>query len=513
MAHPLRSVVVVGGGTAGWLAAACLNRSFGARVDVTVVESERIGRIGVGEATVPTLRHTFQFLGMREEEWMPRCNATFKAAVKHVGWRKPRHGRPHAYYHPFFSEPYQLGNAFGISTLHYWLENWMRGDRRPFGDVANPLPALCELNKAPKPAPGSELPGPGFSYAYHFDAAMIAMYLGDLAKSRGVRHLVGDIERAELDDRGNVRRLHTQQGSVIEGDLFVDCSGFRSLLLEQTLGEPFVSLNDMLLCDAAVAMPASNNPERDDLRPYTQANAMGDGWIWEIPLCHHDGTGYVYCSQTTSAAEAEQTLRGFLGSRVLQNVLANHIRMRVGYHRRMWVNNVVAIGLSGCFVEPLESTTIYLIERAIHLLIRQFPDSDFDDARRRTFNDEMRGAFDDIRDFIVMHYCLTDRDDTEFWRRVRSAPVPDSLRAKLAAFAEGVFTDEANRLFTSRSIVAILSGMEFEFRRSSPLLGLIDDGAARDALADVAERTRQMAATMPGHYSCLRAVHGEDVSV
>ncbi len=481
MGRPIRSIVIVGGGTAGWTAAAYLNRALGRRVEITVVESERIGRIGVGEATVPTLRNTFAFIGMDEADWMPKCNATFKSAVKFVNWKKRQPGQPeHSYYHPFFvhpepfatpwERPYFVRMGQGFSTVHYWLRNWMAGDRRTFGEVTNPLQRLCELNKSPRPLPGSGVPDPGFAYAYQFDAALIAQYLRELAVGRGVKHVIADVQRVELDDKGHVSRLHTEQGPVVEGELFIDCSGFRALLIEGALKEPFVSANDYLLCDSAVALPSNNDPEKNDLRPYTQANAQGHGWIWEIPLYHRDGSGYVYCSKTTTASEAEETLRRFMGPRAQDGVKANHIKMRVGHHRRSWVNNVVAIGLSSCFVEPLESTTIFLIEYEIACLLQQLPDSDFDEQRRRRYNELILDAFQDVRDFIVLHYCLTDRDDTEFWRQVRAAPVPDSLQAKIDRFAEGVIMPEgtAVRLFETRSFACILSGMGYPFRRSPP---------------------------------------------
>jgi tryptophan halogenase len=521
MAKPIQNIVILGGGTAGWLSAAYLNRAFGERIKITLVESTRVPRIGVGEATVPTLQATFNVLGMKEEEWMPKCNAAFKEGVRFNNWRKPHPGQTqHTYFHPFFTfpeppipsfkAPYNPRFGIGFPLVQHWLKRWMAGDRSmTFGAAANPLHRLCELNKAPKPMPGSGVPDPRLGYAYHFDAALVAEYLRNLATGRGVTHLLADVNEVVLDERGNVQKLRTEQGTDVTGDLFLDCSGFRGIIINQALKEPFRSQNDHLLCDSAVALPSRNTPE--NLRPYTTANAMGDGWIWEIPLYHRDGTGYVYCGKTTTPDKAEKTLRDFLGPKAW-DVPANHIKMRVGYNDRSWVKNCVAVGLSSCFVEPLESTTIFLIEYQLALLLVHFPDMDFDDARVNKYNAQLGEAYEDLRDFIVMHYCLTDRDDTPFWRAVREAPVPDSLKAKLEQYAASIIVPEgtSGRMFPHvKSVVSILSGMDFQFERSAPIVDLVDEAPANEMFRRIEEERERLAAVMPPHYEYLRALHGD----
>lgn len=524
MARPIKHVVVVGGGTAGWISAAYLNRAFGRAVDITLVESPAIPRIGVGEATVPTLRTTFAFLGMEEEDWMPRCNAAFKSGVKLVDWRSPRpDGTRHTYYHPFFSvpekqiatfdKPFHGRYASGFSLPHFWLRRRLAGDRsvpETYGEAGMPLQRLMELGKAPRPLPGSGERDPRFRYAYHFDAALIAGYLCELATGRGVRHVRAEIGTVERDQRGHITTLRTTDGREITGDLFLDCTGFRGLLINKALGEPFVGQNDFLLCDRAVSIPARNDPERDGLRPYTTATAQTDGWTWEIPLYHRDGAGYVYSSVTTTPDRAERTLRGFLGDRAY-DIEPNHITMRVGYTKRTWVGNCIAVGLSSCFVEPLESTTIALIEYELALLLLHFPDSDFDELRTRRYNDLMSTAYEDLRDFIVMHYCLTDRTDTEFWRTVRELPLPDTLQRKLAEYAESVITPDGTqqRLFETQSIWAILSGMGFGFTKAPPGIDLLDDTAAAERFREIDKERAELSAGLPDHYAYLRALHGE----
>ncbi|MEV6300188.1 tryptophan halogenase family protein [Actinoplanes sp. NPDC051861] len=525
MPQPIEHVVIVGGGTAGWLSAAYLNRAFGDRLRVTLVESPQIPRIGVGEATVPTLRTTFAFLGMKEEEWMPKCNAAYKSGVRFNNWRNPApDGTPHSYYHPFFTvpepmlktheRPFHYRYSGGFSLPHFWLRGRLAGDASmpaTYGEAGMPLQRLLELNKAPRPLPGTAGPDVRFRYAYHFDAALIAKYLRELAVGRGVHHVLADVSSVRLDERGYITGLSTKQGVDVTGDLFLDCTGFRGLLINKAMEEPFISQNDYLLCDSAVALPSRNDPANEGLRPYTTANAMGDGWIWEIPLYHRDGTGYVYSSRTTTPEKAEQTLRGFLGGREFEDAEPNHIRMRVGYTKRSWVRNCVSVGLSSCFVEPLESTTIALIEYELALLLLHFPDRDFDELRMSRYNDLMFSAYEDIRDFIVMHYTLTDRTDTEFWRAVQEAPIPDSLQRKLAEYAESVITPDGTqqRLFETQSIWAILSGMGFPFRKTPPGIDLLDDAAAAQRFRQIDKERAELSASMPDHYEYLRMLHGE----
>lgn len=514
--------MIVGGGTAGWLTAAYFSRAFGQRLRITVVESDRIGRIGVGEATVPTIKDTLAFCGLDDEtEWMAGCNATFKSAVRFTNWRTRPDGQPHVYYHPFFSAPERLVKPFdrpmfprigeGFSTVHYWLQNRLKGDPRTYGEVCNPLQDLCDLRKAPRREPGSTLPDPGLRYAYHFDASLIAERLARTAKARGVQHVVADVTHAVRSENGHISHVRTEQGIDIHGDFFIDCSGFRGLLINQAMEEPFVSDNSYLLCDSAVAMPAPNDPEKDGLRPYTSATAMGHGWVWEIPLTHREGSGYVYCSGTLEKSQAEADLRRFLGEQRVAESNPNHIKMRVGHNRRSWVKNCASVGLSSCFVEPLESTTIFLIEYEVANLALNLPDSDFDPRLVDRYNGLIDEMYTDVRDFIVLHYCLTNRTDTAFWRNVREAPIPDSLAARLDRYRDGLFgTDGLGaKLFESRSFACILSGMDFTFRKGQPVVDLIDDTRAAALFAQIEHERTALRDTMPDHWACIRDIYAQ----
>lgn len=522
MTHPVRRVVIIGGGTAGWLSAAYLNRAFGEHLDIVLVESATIPRIGVGEATVPTLRSTFAFLGMDEAEWMPACNAAFKSAVRFNDWRARPTGERHTYYHPFFSvpepavpvydKPFHKRFGRGLSAAHFWLHDQLSAAHRfstpgaTFGEDGMALQALCEQNKAPKPLPGSDIPEPGYRYAYHFDAALIAGYLKDLAVGRGVERVVADVVEVGQDQRGYLTHVLTHDGRRVDGDLFLDCSGFRGLLINQTLREPFLSEGNHLLCDSAVALPAAHHPE--GLRPYTSASAISTGWVWEIPLFDREGTGHVYSSSACTADEAETNLRSFLGDRASEEQAANHIKMRVGRNARSWVRNCVAVGLSSCFVEPLESSTIALIEYQLALLVLHFPDSDFDTIRRDAYNDATAKAFEDIRDFIVMHYSLSNRADSTFWREVHALDIPESLAAKLDQYADSLIIPDMSqtRLFETRSIMAILTGMEFPFRKAAPAVTMMDSRAAELSFDGIAMEREMHLANLPGHMEYLRAL-------
>lgn len=454
---------------------------------------------------------------------MPACNAAFKSAVRFNAWRKPSEsGGTHTYYHPFFSvpeppipvydKPFHKRFGRGLSAGHFWLSDRLTGEHRlstphaSFGDDGMALSALCAANRAPKPLPGSGGPDPGFRYAYHFDAALIAGYLKDLAVGRGVTRVVADVVEVGQDTRGHLTHVLTDDGRRVEGDLFVDCTGFRGLLINKTLREPFVSEGNHLLCDSAVALPARHHP--DGLRPYTSATARDHGWIWEIPLFDREGTGYVYSSATSAPDAAETQLRDHLGDRVLDDRGANHIKMRVGRNARSWVRNCVAVGLSSCFVEPLESSTIALIEYQLALLVLHFPDMEFDSVRQSAYNEATANAFEDIRDFIVMHYCLTDRDDTEFWRAVRALDIPDSLAAKFEEYAVGLVVPDMSqmRLFETRSILAILTGMRFPFRKAAPAVGMMDAEPAAVSFRGIAVERELYLRELPDHMEYLRAL-------
>jgi tryptophan halogenase len=514
MDNRIRDVLIVGGGTAGWLAALYLNRALGDGVKITLVESTVIGRIGVGEATIPTLRFTLSFLGLSEEEWMPRCGATFKSGIKFSNWK----GRGESYYHPFHERPEAFVNPYGapyypmlgegFSLMHFWLAKKLRGEAtEPFAYAMSPGPTLCDLKKSPrfKQSPRYEFPS-----AYHIDAGLLAAYLREVAVSRGIRHVDDNVTNAEVDERGFITRINTEKNGALSADLFIDCSGFRGLLINQTLGEPFEDDRPSLLCDAAVAMPARIDGAKDGINPYTSATALSSGWAWDIPLFHRRGTGYVYSSRFLTKDQAEAELRAYNGASA-DGMPASHIKIRTGQNRRIWVNNCVSVGLSSCFIEPLESTGIFLIEFELAMLVTFFPDKSFAPERTQAFNRAVRTVFEETRDFIVMHYVLSRREDTPFWRTVKNETVvPDRLKHKLESFKLQLpLLDGFDyAVFRARNYASILAGMEYLPSAPYPITEHLDSKLGEAALEAVKARTRELADKLPSHYDYLVDLHG-----
>jgi hypothetical protein len=510
----VESILIVGGGTAGWLSAAYLNRALGDSVAITLVESPLTPRIGVGEATVPTLRNTLRFLGIEERDWMSRCNATFKLAVRFDDWTKPG-SRDRHYYHPFFPRPEPIISPFahpffpaigeGFLSAQYGMQRAVRDSNFRYAYAASCVPALCDARKFGTPEANED----ALSYAYHMDAALLAAFLCNLCMKRGVKHVSAHVEGAALDERGFIRHVITREGRRLAADMFIDCTGFKGLLINDTLAEPFVSHAQYLINDRAVAFQAPRDPEEEGIRPYTTATALTAGWMWNIPLYHRDGCGYVYSSEFASPEVAERELRQRLGP-ASKNLEANHIRIRVGACRNLWVRNCLAIGLSGAFIEPLESTSIFLTEYQLAKLVSLFPDRSFSERQIRRYNEAVIDVFHQVRDFVAAHFCTTRRDDTPYWKSIRNdVPIPDSLQALLDDFQQGVLPDEAERLhiFRGNSITSVLTGMGVFPERASPILDHVDEAAADRHFARIREQTSRLLATLPDHAAYIRSLH------
>ncbi|HLO51728.1 MAG TPA: tryptophan halogenase family protein [Kamptonema sp.] len=508
----IQSIIIVGGGTAGWLSAAYLHKALNSRVGypchITLIESSDIGRIGVGEATITNFAKTLRFLGIPETEFMAECNSTFKLTIKFKNWS----GLPGSdiFWHPFGLPKYVAGTEIPIG--HFWLNKWFEGEARPFAPSCFEVVDLAEAQKAPRLVSPAEGNSDAYcdAYAYHLDAGLFAGFLKKRSIANGVEHIVDNVVDVALDEKGFINHIVTEKHGNLTAELFIDCSGFQGLLINQALQEPFISFSDCLLCDRAVAISVPYdegdpyNENNGGINPYTAATAMSSGWVWQIPLVTRSGTGYVYSSNFTSPTAAEQEIKQFLGPNT-ENLKANHIKMRIGKTRNSWVKNCVSIGLSGGFIEPLESTGIYLIEYGLDMLVNHFPNRDFPEFLIQRYNEKMTDRYYEIRDFIVMHYCLTRREDTAFWRANRhELKLPDSLQDKLKQW-EQIWPLLKNplALFPEYSYLCILAGMGQYPKHTLPILDYHAQKGEK-FLNQVKERVVELNQVLPSHGEYLK---------
>jgi tryptophan halogenase len=491
MSQKLDRIVVVGGGSAGWMTATALVTGLKGRATVEVVESEQIGIVGVGEATFPSIPEYNRLVGIDEAEFLRATHGTYKLGIRFCDWLQK--GRD--YFHTFG----HFGNLFGSQTL--WAQHRRAGLQEPLGLQC--VPTVMAM-KGRFMLPDAQ--EPLFKYAYHFDAVQYAAFLRKLALQRGARHTTGRIVDVQRRADGGVAALVLDDGRRIEGDLFIDCSGFGALLLGRALDEPFVDYSRWLPVDSAWACPCERSG--DELTPYTRATALEGGWAWRIPLQSRTGNGHVFSSRFIDVERAREQLMAQLdGKPVAEPRL---LRFTTGHRRRFWVHNVVAVGLSSGFLEPLESTSIYLIQDGIGRLMtlltggRPLVDTD-----REDFNEGAVRRFARIRDFIILHYCLTRRRDSALWRHVASMELPDTLAFKLQAWRQfGILHQADEEGFDGTSWLAVLAGMDAWPQRDDPVFSEIPRDRAervlqarRDGIAATVER-------MPAHHRLLQQVMG-----
>ncbi|RIA37697.1 tryptophan halogenase [Hephaestia caeni] len=490
-------VVILGGGTAGWMTAAAIARLL-PQVELRLIESADIGIVGVGEATLPHLRAFVETLGIDEAEFMRTTSATYKLGIAFEGF-----GRIGATYtHPFGGFGSDLA---GVGFHHYWRRMHAAGRARDIGAYSYPV-VLAAARKFARPTPDGDPITSTYGYAYQFDATRFAPYLRDYAIARGAVRTEGKVVRVEQHpETGDVTALHLESGEAVTGDLFIDCSGFRSLLLGDTLKTPWEDWSHWLPCDRAAALPCES-PE-GDIEPLTRAIAMPFGWRWRIPLQHRVGNGYVYSSAHLSDDDACAAIVGAVEGKPIASPRV--LRFRAGRRRLGWVKNVVAIGLSSGFLEPLESTSLYLAQAAITQLIELFPeDGRSTDADRDEFNRVIDLEHDRIRDFLILHYHATTRDDSDFWNHVRTMRVPYSLHEKIAMFrASGRVARYTKGLFLEPSWVAVYLGQGIIPERWDQRADLADEAQLDRALAGLDRALGAAAARTPGHREALAAHH------
>lgn len=419
----IRDILIVGGGSAGWMTAAALSKQMPRGVRITLIESEDIGTVGVGEATIPPIRLFNQTLGLDEREFMRRTQASYKLGIEFVNWGS----KGNRYFHPFGPH----GKPFDILAVHqHWLIARAAGDQSSFDDHCMAW-ALARENKFTVPSGDPRNVMSTFDYAFHFDAGLYAKFLRETSEARGVRRVEGKIASVQQNaETGFVTGVTTEDGRMLAAELFIDCSGFRGLLIEGALQTGYEDWTHWLPCDRAIAIPCAK--VAGGFTPYTRSTAHDAGWQWRIPLQHRTGNGHVFCSAYVDEDAALDTLLAGLDGEPLAE--PNRLRFQTGMRRKFWNKNVIAIGLSSGFLEPLESTSLHLIQAGISKLLALFPTRDFDPLVVDEYNRIAATEYERIRDFIILHYKLTTRDDTAFWRYCRDMDVPDTLAAKIAHF-------------------------------------------------------------------------------
>ncbi len=524
-----RSVLIVGGGSAGWIAAAYLEAALRGdprdRVDITLVESPDIPRIGVGEATVPSIAHVLSVIGINPAEFMRAVDGSFKQSIKFVNWL---HKSGHSYHHPFCREVNQPVDRSGVE--------WLHSDRSiPYMETVSSQPGLCHMGLAPMTLGKWDF-GPPLTYAFHMNAQKFADYLRGVATGRGVVHVLDDVSNVERKEDGSIAAVRTKGGKRLTADLFIDCTGFASLLIGKALGVRWVDFSQWLLCNRALVMRIPHEVYYPgQVRPYTRATALSSGWIWEIPQTTVRSLGYVHSSNHIDLEQAERELRAYEGPHS-DGLETRTVHFKVGMREKAWFKNCLGVGLAGGFIEPLESTGLYLAYLAAIVLAEQFPyrDEDMETMAFRT-NRIMATRYCEILDFINMHYCLTKRTDSEFWREVqRPEHIVPRLKAKLDYWkrkppsgvdfldqyfpgmpTENLFAGDASDprllvdtggLWNHQSYEAVLYGMDFmgdEYRerygsgRPKPRVG-----------QPVVDRLRAAASKLPPHDVWLREVVG-----
>ncbi|MEC8455278.1 MAG: tryptophan halogenase family protein [Pseudomonadota bacterium] len=485
----LKKILIVGGGSAGWMAAALFSRLFRGLYDITLIESEAIGTVGVGEATIPAIKTFNALIGLDEVDFMRRTQASFKLGIQFIDW--DRIGS--SYIHGFGV----IGRDLEWLRCHqYWLKMRAAGRASDFAAYSiNTAAALQNrFMRADPQRNGSPLGH--IAHAFHFDAGLYAKYLRGLSEAAGVRRREGKIASIQLrPDDGFVQSVTMEDGAVEAADLFIDCSGFRGLIIEEAMKTGYEDWTHWLPCDRALAVPCART---EPFTPYTRATARPAGWQWRIPLQHRTGNGHVYSSRYMDEAEAERILLSNLDGEQLAE--PNRIRFVAGKRRQVWNKNCVAAGLASGFLEPLESTSLHLIQSVLTRLVRLMPDGGFDPTTIAEFNRQMDFEYERIRDFVILHYKATYRDDTPFWRDCRDMAVPDTLQRKMDLFrANGRVFREDDELFTEESWIQVFLGQGVIPAGYDPLVDVTPEAEIERFLNDVETVIGKCVAVMPSH--------------
>ncbi|WP_404340307.1 tryptophan halogenase family protein [Pseudoalteromonas mariniglutinosa] len=492
-AKKIINVVIAGGGTAGWITAALLNKVLGKVINITVVESDQIGTIGVGEASIPPIQHLNGALGIAEKDFINATQATIKLGIEFAHWRE----QEHAYMHAFG----EIGKDFPFCEFyHFWLKAKKHNITPDFWDFSlNFQAAKNQKFSHLQHIPNTQLAG--LNYAYHFDATLYGEFLKDLAVSRGVKRIEGKIATVlQCQQTGFVNALALDDGKQIAGDLFIDCTGLKALLIEQTLNTGFEDWSHWLPCDRAVAVQCE---AVQAAVPFTRSIAREAGWQWQIPLQHRVGNGLVYSSRHLSDDEAKQQLLASIPGDAISE--PRFIRFKTGRRRKQWHKNVVSIGLSSGFLEPLESTSIHLIQTAAIRLIKFFPHQGIEQPLIDAFNQQSQVEFERIRDFIILHYKLTTRSDSPFWRQCQQMSIPDTLKRKINLFKQtGKLIREDDELFAEVAWQQVMIGQGLMPDDHHPLANALTEQQLRELFSNLKTVINNCVEQLPSHSDFLQ---------
>jgi tryptophan halogenase len=485
----LNRLLIAGGGSAGWMTAALLSRLFQGLYKITLVESEEIGIIGVGEATIPAIKKYNELLGLDENEFLQRTNGSFKLGIQFNDWLRVGS----SYIHGFGV----IGQNLEWLRCHqYWLKMRAKGQAPDFANFSINTAAALENKFMRAAADMPDSPLAHIAHAFHFDASLYAKFLRGYAEDRGVRRREGKIGKVNLrGEDGFVESVTMEDGEALEADFFVDCTGFRGLIIEKAMKTGYEDWSRWLLCDRAIAVPCERS---ENFTPYTKSSARPAGWQWRIPLQHRTGNGHVFSSKFMESDEAERILLENLDGAQMADPL--HVRFLAGKRKKVWNRNCVAIGLSSGFLEPLESTSLHLIQSAVIRMIRLLPDAGFDRSNIDEFNRQTDFEYERIRDFIILHYKATERGDTPFWRYCRDMEIPSTLQRKMDLFAaNGRVFREDDELFTEESWIQVFLGQGVIPRGYDPLVDIKSDAQIAQYLGNIESVIGKCVAVMPSH--------------
>lgn len=481
----VKKVVIVGGGTAGWMAAASFSRMLGKTVEVTLIESDEIATVGVGEATVPPLILLNRYLDINEQEFLTFVKGTIKLGISFENWKNINEKYIHAFGYPG-------KDTWAASFQHFWRRGMDLGVNYPIG--AYSLECQSALNNK-----FAHLPNSVLSYAYHIDAGLYARFLRSFAEKWGAQRIEGKVTDVVLDADQSIKSIRMASGTEIEGDLFIDCSGFRGLLIEQALHTGFEDWSHWLACDSAVAVQTESVREPV---PYTRSIAHHAGWQWQIPLQHRVGNGLVYCSRYMADDEAKKLLIESIEGRTITE--PKIIKYKAGQRLKYWNKNCVALGLASGFIEPLESTSIHLIQRGITRLIQMFPHYGIKSCDVNEYNEQMKAEVANIRDFIILHYHLTEREDSPFWRFCKNMAIPDSLAQRMNMFREtGKVYIKSHELFVESSWLQVMIGQGIVPKHYHSLVNEMTEADLVKFLSDIRSSVAQTVQRMPSHQNYL----------